>query len=283
MMAAPGVVAAWERGVVAVGALLPAGGQHLLGSGFLIDAGAGLLTTCAHVLQDVNLATGVPQPAYAFVGMNVVAIGIGSPVQWMWRAEVLRVNQPPAPRHPDNGLDLAVLRLSANLDGSPLGMILDLAGQPMLALPLADEGQVPPNGTHVWVLGYGQSDDKRTTGTKVTRGVLAGTYNDANGAWLCSNADVLAGHSGGPAVADEGVVIGWCVRSQYDRTIQGGGHQHHPWRSGDVPWAASGINISISFFTIHPAFWRNLLRWCVWEQGRTIILKGIWGFEVSLN
>ena len=156
-MAAPGVVAAWERGVVAVGALLPAGGQHLLGSGFLIDAGAGLLTTCAHVLQDVNLATGVPQPAYAFVGMNVVAIGIGSPVQWMWRAEVLRVNQPPAPRHPDNGLDLAVLRLSANLDGSPLGMILDLAGQPMLALPLADEGQVPPQrysrlGPRLWTV-----------------------------------------------------------------------------------------------------------------------------------
>ena len=111
MMAAPGVVAAWERGVVAVGALLPAGGQHLLGSGFLIDAEAGLLITCAHVLQDVNRANGVPQPAFAFVGMPGVVIGIGSPILWRWRAEVLLVNQPPAPRHPDNGLDLTVLRL----------------------------------------------------------------------------------------------------------------------------------------------------------------------------
>eukprot|EP00966_Prymnesium_polylepis_P223085 5160409-Prymnesium_polylepis.1 len=91
------VVPEWERGVVAVGAWSGDSPATLVGSGFFIDADAGLIATCAHVLQDVNRMLGVPPPAYATVGMVDVAIGVGSPVQWLWRALVLRVSQPPAP------------------------------------------------------------------------------------------------------------------------------------------------------------------------------------------
>eukprot|EP00966_Prymnesium_polylepis_P141429 3265964-Prymnesium_polylepis.1 len=91
------VVPQWERGVVAVGAWSDESPPALVGSGFIIDADAGLIATCAHVLQDVNRRLGVPPPAWATVGVVGVAIGVGSPVQWLWRAQVLRVSQPPAP------------------------------------------------------------------------------------------------------------------------------------------------------------------------------------------
>jgi len=45
----------WQRATVAVGSITePPGPQpKLVGSGFMIDAEAGIIVTCAHVIQDL--------------------------------------------------------------------------------------------------------------------------------------------------------------------------------------------------------------------------------------
>ena len=102
----------WQRAVVAIGAITePAGTRPTLaGSGFIIDAEAGILATCAHVVEDVQ----------AIPGFVHIVVGLGSPVQWRFRAVVRQLSPPPAPRHPQNGLDLALLQLTADMEGAPL-------------------------------------------------------------------------------------------------------------------------------------------------------------------
>ena len=65
----------------------------------------------------------------------------------------------------------------------------------------------------------------------VTRGVYSGPFRDAHGAWLKTDAVMLAGHSGGPALNTAGQIVGWSIRSALDRVI--GGY-------GSVP---AGINL----------------------------------------
>ena len=65
----------------------------------------------------------------------------------------------------------------------------------------------------------------------VTRGVYSGPFRDAHGAWLKTDAVMLAGHSGGPALNTAGQIVGWSIRSALDRVF--GGY-------GSVP---AGINL----------------------------------------
>ena len=68
----------WQRAVVAMGALTDPPGKtpRLVGSGFIIDAEAGVVVTCAHVIEDVQ----------AVKGFAHIVVGLGSPIQWRFRA-----------------------------------------------------------------------------------------------------------------------------------------------------------------------------------------------------
>ena len=158
----------WQRAVVAVGARRANGPPTLFGSGFCVDADAGLLITCAHVVEDI-----ANNPGTLNIEEHGVAIGLGNPVEWRFVAHVKRVSHPPAPRHPDNGLDLAVLQLTSQLDGQAL------AAAPIPALPLGDSD--PPaleDGMELVILGYGQSDTDRSETSTVTDGIYSGPLED---------------------------------------------------------------------------------------------------------
>lgn len=74
------------------------------------------------------------------------------------------------------------------------------------------------------LLGYGRAASSHVACATNTRGVFAGRWDDAlTGPWLRTDALMLSGHSGGPLVSQEGRVVGWSVRSHYDRVMHGGG------------------------------------------------------------
>lgn len=208
----------WQRAVVAIGAITdPAGpGPTLMGSGFIIDAEAGILATCAHVIEDVE----------ATPGFACIVVGLGSPIQWRFRAVVRQ--RSPGQQH--NGLDLALLQLKANMEGAPLvGPLLGLAG-PLEALPLGDSSLLQA-GEPIVVLGYGQPESARTQTATNTLGFFSAVYEDpSTGWWLRTDSLVLAGHSGGPALDRHGRVMGWNVRSPMDVV------------TGGVGWVPSGLD-----------------------------------------
>ena len=227
----------WQRGVVAVGVLTDPPGPRptLMGSSFIIDTDAGIVATCAHVIDAITSRTGFAH----------IVVGVGSPIEWRHRAVVRRLSPPPAPRDARNGLDLALLQLTADLDGGPL----DLGG--LVALPLGDSDQLQP-GEPLVVLGYGQPESKLTQTATVTRGVFSARYEDEshhrNGSWLRTDSLVLGGHSGGPALDRRGRVAGWNVLSAMDRMqaqvqvqMQVGGHAGRGEGTASG-WVPSGLN-----------------------------------------
>lgn len=57
-----------------------------------------------------------------------------------------------------------------------------------------------------------------------TRGVFAGSAeHPTTGRWLRTDALMLSGHSGGPLLNRRGEVVGWSVRSGFDRVVNGDG------------------------------------------------------------
>jgi hypothetical protein len=203
----------WQRAVVAIGAFTAGTGPRLVGSGFIIDAEAGILATCAHVIEDIEVLQ----------GLTHIVVGLGSPIQWRFRTVVRQLSSPPAPRHSDNGLDLALLQLTTHICGTPL--LANTQGTVQLegltvqleALPLGDSDQLQA-GEPIVVLGYGQPDSTRTQTSTNTQGVFSAIYEDERtGKWLRTDALVLAGHSGGPALDRHGSVVGWNVQSSMDR------------------------------------------------------------------
>merc|ERR1719453_2637141 len=75
------------------------------------------------------------------------------------------------------------------------------------------------------LLGYGQAG--RGGGPPAatnTRGVFAGgCEHPVTGSWLRTDALMLSGHSGGPLLNRRGEVVGWSVRSGFDRVLHGDG------------------------------------------------------------
>ena len=112
-------------------------------------------------------------------------------------------------------LDLAVLRIDQRLDGSAIQAVFK---------PLAfGDSTAVEEGSQLRILGYGQQKSDVTDTTNTVVGNLAGRHTDADGNWLRTTADMLAGHSGGPAVADSGRVVGWCVKSHTEGGVASGG------------------------------------------------------------
>ena len=85
----------WQRATVALGAITdPLGPRPALrGSGFIIDAEAGILATCAHVIEDLQRVNGFSHIAVGF-GSRIEYLGLHdrldlphrqSPVRWRER------------------------------------------------------------------------------------------------------------------------------------------------------------------------------------------------------
>jgi len=76
----------------------------------------------------------------------------------------------------------------------------------------------------VVLLGYGQAGRGGPPSATSTRGCFAGACeHPLTGGWLRTDALMLSGHSGGPLVNRRGEVVGWSVRSGFDRVLNGDG------------------------------------------------------------
>lgn len=153
------------------------------GSGSLISAD-GLILTNAHVLE---LDQRCP---YDTIGIAVLDRS-DQPPELLYIADLLAI---------DSFLDLAVVRVAADLDGETVTRefpFLDLADSEMVAL-----------GDQLRVLGYpGIGGDTIT----LTRGAVSGftEERDIDGrAWIKTDATISGGNSGGAAVDRDGRLIG---------------------------------------------------------------------------
>ena len=91
------------------------------------------------------------------------------------------------------------------------------------ALPLGDEASLGV-GDDVVLLGYGQAGRGGPPAATNTRGVFAGACeHPITGHWLRTDALMLSGHSGGPLLNRRGEVVGWSVRSGFDKVLNGDG------------------------------------------------------------
>ena len=92
------------------------------------------------------------------------------------------------------------------------------------SLPIGHENSLAI-GDDVVLLGYGQAG--RGVGPPSatnTRGVFSGSFeHPITGSWLRTDALMLSGHSGGPLLNRRGEVVGWSVRSGFDRVLNGDG------------------------------------------------------------
>jgi hypothetical protein len=221
-----------------------------MGSGFHVHAD-GTSCTDAHVILDVCKSYENDPSTYLNPGdpdFARVAIGFGNPVKWQFSAHVCKISYPVA-EHPEMlaggiaagrtpGLDLAVLRLT---DRYPFGgklseSLTTMDGSQITVLPFADVALAL--GDSISLAGYGYPDTiSRNTGNpSVTRGVYSGPLSDANGMWLKTDAVMLSGHSGGPALNAAGQIVGWSIMSAMDK-VSGGVLTTDP---GLVP---AGINL----------------------------------------
>ena len=188
---------AWQRGVVAIAARLNSRSK-IIGSGFIVDKEQMLVATCAHV---VNKAGG-----------GEVMIGFGSPadLSLLVRAEVVEgcLGSSGGPS------DYAVLRIKSDTVETVE------AWTQARALPVGDSAEVKV-GSDVVLLGYGRSmlekKSKDQTSTKGT--IIRGQHG--NGGFLTTDALMLAGHSGGPALNNRGEVVGWSIASVNDEVQEG--------------------------------------------------------------
>ena len=203
------------------------------GTGFLVHPD-GHLVTDHHVLLDMDNPTGPTGASRQYF------VGIGSPIVWTWTAKVLdwsaTARQPsngkPEHRHMANApwLDLCVMKLESLLNAT--GALTPFVG-PVPALALGDSDAIE-TGQPVWVLGYGQHINSPKSTSHTCPGAFAGRDPDqmprltstgpvpTPSELLMVTADMLAGHSGGPAVVrqnDQLVVIGWSIMSTGDTVV----------------------------------------------------------------
>ena len=89
----------WQRGVVAIG--VRRGGDAvpvLVGTGFIVDRDAGLVSTCAHVALDAfyNFLGPLDPGIQGARGGLAVGFGSGEQIKWVCRADIKHISRPPA-------------------------------------------------------------------------------------------------------------------------------------------------------------------------------------------
>jgi S1-C subfamily serine protease len=166
------------------------------GSGTLISAD-GLILTNAHVASPITVG-GSSADEPDVLGIALLASEDEPPVP-TYLASVVAV---------DGFLDLAVLRIDQNLDGSPIRPNdLDL---PHVTLGNSDEIHL---GDNLYIFGFpGIGGDTIT----FTRGTVAGFSSQdeiGNRAWIKTDATIAGGNSGGLAVNDDGTIVGIPTRA----------------------------------------------------------------------
>ena len=200
------VFSALSESVVAIGVSIDgAEPTRQFGTGFFVRAD-GHLITCHHVIWQMNSAEPSAAP-------RVYCVGVGSPIEWVYEAQVVRLSSCPGQnpqRDGDPMLDLAILRVTRRRD--------DAALPSFVPLTLADSDPAD-QGDWLWVIGYGQQTSDQTDTSNITFGILSGRHTDQHGPWIRTDAEILGGHSGGPVVNQTGEVIGWCVKSYYDNIL----------------------------------------------------------------
>jgi S1-C subfamily serine protease len=160
------------------------------GSGTVISAD-GLILTNAHVADPASQGEADFHP-------DVLAVGLVSseekPAVPAYRAEVLAI---------DGYLDLAVIRITATMDGGSINS----SSLNLPYIPLGDSDQVHV-GDHVNIYGFPGIGGNTIT---YTAGNVSGfTAEDQVGdrAWIKTDATISGGNSGGMAADDTGHIIG---------------------------------------------------------------------------
>lgn len=165
------------------------------GSGTLISPD-GLVLTNAHVASPATMGDPANEPD--MLGIAVLARDDEPPIPTFF-ASIVAV---------DGFLDLAVLRIDSNLDGSPIRP--NDISLPHVTVGDSDDLRL---GDNLYIFGFpGIGGDTIT----FTRGSVAGFSSQdpiGNRAWIKTDATIAGGNSGGLAVADNGVIIGVPTRA----------------------------------------------------------------------
>lgn len=156
------------------------------GSGSIVDS-RGLILTNFHVIGDSKTGSFYNAQKIAEVAITILPNG---DAEWRYRA---------IPAAWDVDLDLAVLRITADLNGRPVSGL----NLPRVLLGNSDTLQI---GERIHTLGYpGIGGDSLT----VTEGTVSGFVTEGDQRqWIKSDVDVTRGNSGGMAVAADGRMIG---------------------------------------------------------------------------
>jgi serine protease Do len=168
------------------------------GSGTIVTADGLVLTNC-HVADPVRF--GFPPdavPEYDYLGIGLT-IRSDQPPQLAYLGEALQA---------DPYLDLAVIRITHNIDGSPVRA--DSLNLPYVEL---GDSSLMEVGDELNIFGYpGIGGDTIT----FTGGVVSGFTLDAaieGRAWIKTDATIAGGNSGGTAVDADGLLVGVPTRA----------------------------------------------------------------------
>jgi serine protease Do len=168
------------------------------GSGTIISPDGLILTNC-HVADPLGYGTPPDQvPAFDYLGVNLT-VRSDQPPQPAYLAEVVAA---------DPGLDLAIIRITRNLDQSLVSR--DRLNLPYVELGDSDSVEV---GDELNIFGYPGIGGETITFTK---GVVSGFSLDAaieGRAWIKTDATIAGGNSGGTAVSESGVLVGVPTRA----------------------------------------------------------------------
>lgn len=186
---------------------MPAGADATsVGTGTVLSADGYILTNW-HIVADTS--TGLLYPGVG--GEGLAAIGVVEQVQ---RAPVLRYLA--RVEDSDEILDLALLRVVALEDGSPLPPTFALTPA---RLGNSDSVQL---GDEIAVIGFPEIGGESVT---YTRGTVAGfeSTDDGTVVWIKTDAEVNRGNSGGMAIDGEGRLVGVPTRIRVDMGDATGG------------------------------------------------------------
>ena len=174
------------------------------GSGAIISSD-GLVVTNAHVADPNAPGQGSTEPDPGLLTIALPTEDDDAPAVETYQAELLVS---------DGVLDVAVLQISADLEGNPIaGEDLELP-EPM---PIGDSDELETD-EEIRVLGFpalatiGVESDDEIPPLTVTRGVVS-TFLSESGiddprAWYDTDARIAGGNSGGPSINEDGEMIG---------------------------------------------------------------------------
>ncbi|MCD6554048.1 MAG: hypothetical protein DRI52_05300 [Chloroflexi bacterium] len=165
------------------------------GSGTLLTPD-GLILTNYHVQDTSDLVDMLPPEIELVEGIMAVFM-------------TTRSDQPPKPVFfaetavADRGLDLAVMRITMNIDGSPVNS--DQLDLPYVPIGDSDELEI---GDTLNIFGYPSIGGETIT---FTSGNVSGFTSEAGiqgRAWIKTDATISGGNSGGTAVDEDGLLVG---------------------------------------------------------------------------